>query len=531
MGECLAAVALSQIRTPERKWKYLSYESKVDGREGWKVQYDGIQYMSLGNLSDAKTCLHALLVKKGVIAASDALPVRAKFRTPATKASKTRGVVLDKGSGQYRGVAFAVGYHATEEDAAAAVRAAIRKRPAATGSGEVALSRHGEARSDKAGISAAELRQRVPCLVAWGEPPLKMWKRNNFPEDIASAARHATISASLYKTEPSTRPLSLQFKYEPVKEAFRTAGIKRMREHPRVLLAVSVPNGCADDYVTKPDARARWLRLVLVATVQHLAKHPWPAEYQANCNRNRERDSGPLRVLHELLVIEKPKNKRERDAAFYLNAGHSEEHLKWILVDTEDRVKESHSRLTAFIATWDPVAAVLSEAPVTCLEYKQCMVRGLSVLAEGNAFRLRGDYLGPWTIRAYLVDLMFAEGRYQLLNPNELTVPEFFVMNGPDSKGHFEKLYIAFRQEKNRVPKSVTEFLCWLKVPGCLLHFLSMWLCFASDRGLNSTDFQEFDVGVWNHVSRKYKKQYQLQGHCAIIAALARCEGSIGDDR
>jgi hypothetical protein len=214
--------------------------------------------------------------------------------------------------------------------------------------------------------------------------------------------------------------------------------------------------------------------------------------------------------------------KRE---GFFLNAGHTEEQLKWCIADTDDLIMESHRRLIDFIETWDPVASEISKAPETCLEYKQLMVRGRALLQEGGSFRLRGGYLEPWTIRAYLVDLMFEEGRHQLRSPNELTVLEFFVMNGPDAKGNFHKLYSAFRQEKGRVPKSVTEFLSWLKVPGCLLPFLSMWLCFACDRGLTAADFEEFDVDVWNDVARKYKKQHKLRGHCAIIAAQVRLHG------
>ena len=86
---------------PYSRWKYLSYETKSDGRKGWKVQYDGIQHISLAKLSEAKTCLHDLLVKKRVIVANDSVPLRAQFRKKATKPSKTQGVILDKTKGLY----------------------------------------------------------------------------------------------------------------------------------------------------------------------------------------------------------------------------------------------------------------------------------------------------------------------------------------------------------------------------------------------------------------------------------------------
>ena len=182
-NSCFQAVALSlMVKTrPQSRWKYLSYETKGDGRKGWKVQYDGIQHISLAKLSEAKTCLHDILVKKGEIDAIDSLPLRARFRKKATKPSKTQGVYLDKSKGVYRGVAISVGYHAKEADAAAAVKAAFRKRPAANCFGSVDLSMQGEARCDKSSISGAELRQRLPCLVTWGEPPLKKVERTQFP--------------------------------------------------------------------------------------------------------------------------------------------------------------------------------------------------------------------------------------------------------------------------------------------------------------------------------------------------------------
>ena len=117
-------------------------------------------------------------------------------------------------------------------------------------------------------------------------------------------------------------------KYEPVKEAFRAAGVQRSQEHPKVLLAARMPHNRSEDYSIMPAARARWLRSVLVAMVKHLSQHPWPAEYQVNCNRYRERESGPLCVLHDLMIIKNPEKARQQNAGFFLNGGHTKLHLK-----------------------------------------------------------------------------------------------------------------------------------------------------------------------------------------------------------
>ena len=96
-------------KRPVCKFKHLSYETKADGRQGWKVQYGGKQHTTLAKLKDAKDCLHRLLVKKGIIGVGDPLPLRAKFRKKATKPSATVGVTLERRRGMYRGTAVSVG--------------------------------------------------------------------------------------------------------------------------------------------------------------------------------------------------------------------------------------------------------------------------------------------------------------------------------------------------------------------------------------------------------------------------------------
>ena len=140
-----------------------------------------------------------------------------------------------------------------------------------------------------------------------------------------------------------------------------------MHKHPSVVLQASVPRDRIPDYIVTAPARARWLREVLVETVQYLSKHPWPAKYPSNCNRFRERESGPLRVLHDLLIIEKPEHMPApyHGNAFFLSEEHEEEHLRWCLADTDELAAESRRRLAAFIETWDPVGKEISEARET----------------------------------------------------------------------------------------------------------------------------------------------------------------------
>ena len=98
-------------------------------------------------------------------------------------------------------------------------------------------------------------------------------------------------------------------------------------------------------------------------------------------------------------------------------------------------------------------------------------------------------------------------------------------MNPPKQRGISKISAEPFAAIKSCASKTVTDFVVWVNVPGCILHYLSMWLCFAGDSGLDSTDFEDFDVEVWKHVAREYEKQHQLGGHCAIIAAPVRRHG------
>ena len=106
--------------------------------------------------------------------------------------------------------------------------------------------------------------------------------------------------------EPSVQPLNLQFNYRPVKDVFVNVCLQRLREHPNKYLEGVMRREFVPDYYIREEARARWLRMVLVDMVNQLRSQPFAATYQQNCNRWRERESGPLRVLEDLRIITKP---------------------------------------------------------------------------------------------------------------------------------------------------------------------------------------------------------------------------------
>ena len=171
----------------------------------------------------------------------------------------------------------------------------------------------------KASKSCKQVLKRWRFLVEYGEPPAQKRRRHvnalaqsRYPDDALSSADHSKTSKELYTMEPSVQPLNLQLKYRPVKDVFVKVALRRWREHPNIHLERVIRQELVHDYHIREEARARWLRIVLVDMVNELKAEPFPATYQRNCNRWRERESGPLRVLEDLRIIMKPPNLKKK---------------------------------------------------------------------------------------------------------------------------------------------------------------------------------------------------------------------------
>ena len=147
----------------------------------------------------------------------------------------------------------------------------------------------------------------------YGEPPAQKRRRSvaalaqsRYPDDALSSADHSKTSKELYTMEPSSQPLNLQLNYRSVKDVFVKVALRRWKEHPKIYLKSVMREDLVHDYQIREEARARWLRMVLVDMVNEFKSQPFSATYQQNCNRWRERESGPLRVLEDLRIITKP---------------------------------------------------------------------------------------------------------------------------------------------------------------------------------------------------------------------------------
>ena len=112
-------------------------------------------------------------------------------------------------------------------------------------------------------------------MVEYGEPPARKLRRgvtvlaqSRYPDDALSSADHSKTSKELYTMEPSSQPLNLQLKYRPVKDVFVKVALRKWREHPNICLENVIRKELVHAYHIREEARARWLRMVLVAAVR-----------------------------------------------------------------------------------------------------------------------------------------------------------------------------------------------------------------------------------------------------------------------
>ncbi len=373
----------------------------------------------------------------------------------------------------------------------------------------------------------------------YGEPPARKPRRcvtalrqSRYPDDALSSADHSKTSQKLYTMEPSSQPLNLQMEYRPVKNVFVNVALQRWKENPKVYLESVLRQESLLDYYIRSEARAQWLRMVLVDMVKELKSQPFSATYQPNCNRWRERESGPLRVLADLLIIMKPRNlwKTRVNGAdiFYLNDTHKDKHLAWSIVTKRCMVEESLRRLTKFIDTWDMVVAENLETPRTLSMYVTSYAKILSLLEMGNSYRLRGDYLPAWTARGYLLDLIYQSGFIEVSIDQDVSLEQFLVVN-PDQHDHLRRLQKYFAGVDDNAPQTVSQFLAralGTAAVKCNALTCSMWLCFGDDRGFCDKDFEN-SSDVWRAAAEKYVKEHGIMPHPVIVAQSLRQRSNI----
>ena len=502
--------------------------TKSDGRDGYRVQYAGKQLLSTASKVEAESFITKYLREAGKIGHKEAAPLKAKFRKKAMKKSNISGITLRAG-GFYEGTSLPIGRHATLESAEVQLRAAIKKKPASS------VSSLGNPKSTRKAVSLLAILKRLRFLTNYGEPPAKRgrrtttdMKRSHYTDDVMSSVKHSSSSKTVYDVEPATQPLCIQFKFPPVKDEFVSIGKQQLTKHPRLRMESLLQKEFHSDFSVREEARARWLRQVLVNLVECLQTKPFAAEYTQNCNRFRERESGPLCVLSDLLIITKrarlERHHAARSKVLHLKAGHDQDDEAYALVTSGEQVRKSLERLTTFVKAWDAVVKEVRYAPSKLSEYITSYFQILKILSSQDAFRLRGDYVAPWTARGYLLELIFQTGYVEVEIDREATLQQFLLAN-PDRHRHLQRLHKHFRLKyESRAPKTVKQFL--RKALGgaackCNALTVSMWLCFADDVGFRDADF-DLSVRAWTSQAHEYVREFGIHPHPVIVAQRLR---------
>ena len=187
-------------------------------------------------------------------------------------------------------------------------------------------------------------------------------------------------------------------------------------------------------------------------------------------------------------------------------------------------VAQSLWRLTKFVKAWDLVVGEVREAPETLSQYMHQYERVVRLLAEGDSYRLRGEYLAAWTARGYLQELVYGKGHMEVVVDEGASLERFVRVN-PDRhdnlrrmqryvmKGHGKDSSATVRQFIDRALGGVAQ--------SCNVMSCSMWLCFGDDRGFRERDFAK-SVESWRAAAQVFYREHGLMPHPVLVAQSLR---------
>ena len=138
--------------------------------------------------------------------------------------------------------------------------------------------------------------------------------------------------------------------------------------------------------------------------------------------------------------------------------------------------------------------------------------------------RLTGNYLRSWSTRGYMLDIMLMSRVLRLRADPEFTMQGFLHMN-PDQHGALARIDMRFLKHGDDVD-SVQEFVRYFSVKPVRLEFLSMYCCFAEDKGFRDEDFDDFDLKAWLTAAAELCAESGLEPHPVLVAQRVRGQQS-----
>jgi len=122
-----------------------------------------------------------------------------------------------------------------------------------------------------------------------------------------------------------------------------------------------------------------------------------------------------------------------------------------------------------------------------------------------------------WTVRLYMMMLMHMQGIEKVRVDRSCSIRAFLGMN-PDHSKHLSKLY---RSNVSTV-HSVRDFLALCGWEHSRPELLSMMTCFAGDRGLKESDFDDAKFSQWCVHRNRLERTLGFAPHCVHVAKVVR---------
>ena len=174
------------------------------------------------------------------------------------------------------------------------------------------------------------------------------------------------------------------------------------------------------------------------------------------------------------------------------------------------------------IRGWSAVVGAIPHAPRTCSEWAASQDASASAL-RGLGFAVprlpvkKHEYLCIWTVRLYMLILMHMKGIAKLQVDPASSIQSFLRMN-PDQRGRLIKIYHSHKNECH----SVQDLLALCGWEHSRPELLSMMACFAGDKGLRDSDFDESKFSQWCAHRDRLEGELKFPPHCAIVAQATR---------
>jgi hypothetical protein len=191
----------------------------------------------------------------------------------------------------------------------------------------------------------------------------------------------------------------------------------------------------------------------------------------------------------------------------------------WVIEQSPDAVEN----VTKFIQAADWIVNSCGDAPKTISEYIEKMQEGLKAPKAPHISPMTTVYMLGWHIRTHMLCMMFEKNIKTLKTDSQATVNSFIHMN-PDACEWLIKLRSRFQYVqglRNDQQLSLPKFiaLCGARQQP---HLLSMWLCFAGDRGFEQSDFNEtFKVAEWRAAADTYRIATGVSPHPVVPASVS----------